>query len=113
MAKSLPPKRWPLQKSNPLLRRVRWFRFSLATFLLSIAILSYAFYWFGQYEQALEAVKTYQQAEAAFETQTVSPEELCFESERRLRAEVDVPFADQTAAYQEHLQRVTRPENIV
>jgi hypothetical protein len=87
-------------------KRRRWFRFSLRTMFVAVAILGTAGYWAARQAAFARAQHNYEYAYGAWQAEAILTEEVCKASLHLYNTEVAVPFADRGKAAASHLERM-------
>ncbi len=94
-----------IDKANLAPKR-RWFRFSLQTLFIVVAILGTAGYWLARQTAFERARHNYEYSYAAWNAEALAAVEVCKASLRLFEAETAVPFANRKKAADAHLARV-------
>jgi hypothetical protein len=87
-------------------RRRRWFRFSLRTLLVVVAICGTVGFWVARQIASQRASRAYETAYAKWDAEMITTAGLCRASLELYHAQAAVPFANRQKAAAAHLARV-------
>ncbi len=91
----------------------RWFRFSLRTLFIVLALAGTVGYWGFRHYAYEQALYEYEAGYAGWQAQTVTTADVCEQSFRLFHAESAVPFANRIAAAQANLDRIEKIKKVV
>lgn len=84
----------------------RWFRWSLRTMFVAVALCGTGVYWMAALAASERARHAYERAHASYEAELTSMPDVCRASLALFQAQEAVPFANRNAAALAHLQRI-------